>query len=146
TANYDNYPSTELLSEFKVSAVGNNAEFASTSDITVTTKTGTNTVHGSLFEYHQNAALDAKTYGSPRKQAKVWNTFGGSLSGPVVIPNIYNGQNKTFFFADYEGNRKPGSQLVTGTVPTAAMRAGNLVGLPGGAAVDPTTKLPFQNN
>ena len=46
--------------------------------------------------------------GSPTKQAKVWNTFGGSLSGPVVIPHLYNGHDKTFFFIDTEENRASG--------------------------------------
>ena len=75
-------------------------------------------------------ALDATQYGSTQKQAKVWNTFGGSLSGPIVIPNLYNGHDKTFFFIDTEENRSPGSQLVIDNVPTAAMIAGNLNGLP----------------
>jgi hypothetical protein len=139
----NNMPSTEILDEFRVSAVGNNAEFQGTGDVTITTKSGANTFHGSAFEYLQNSALDAKTYGSPTKQAKAWNTFGGSLGGPIV-------HNNTFFFVDYEGNRKPGSQLVTGTVPTDAMRGGNLNGLTSGRSdgliVDPTTGSPFPNN
>jgi Carboxypeptidase regulatory-like domain/TonB dependent receptor len=144
-ANQNMYPSSELLAEFRVSSVNNNAEFAQVGDITVTTKSGSNDIHGSLFEYFQNAALDATTYGSDVKQAKVWNTFGGSVGGPVIIPG-YNGKNKTFFFGDYETNRHPGSTLEQFSVPTAAMRAGNLAGLPGGDAVDPTTGLPFPNN
>jgi len=140
------YPSSEILSEFKVSAINNNAELAASGDVTVTTKSGGNAVHGSAFEYLQNRALDATTYGSDVKQAKVYNTFGGSLSGPVIIPKLYNGHNKTFFFVDYEGNRRPGSQLVINNVPTAAMVAGNLNGVPGKPAVDPSTGLPFPNN
>ena len=105
------YPSTEMLAEFKVSAINNNAELASSADVTVTTRGGGNALHGSAFEYLQNRALDATAYGSDQKPAKVWNDFGFSLSGPVVIPKLYNGHNKTFFFMDYEGNRKPGSQL-----------------------------------
>ena len=142
----DMYPSSEMLSEFRVSAINNNAEMASSGDVTVTTKSGGNAVHGSAFEYLQNRALDATTYGSSVKQAKVWNTFGASLSGPVVIPKLYDGHNKTFFFVDYEGNRKPGSQLVINNVPTAAMVAGNLNGVPGSPAVDPLTGQPFPNN
>ena len=145
-ANQNMYPSSELLGEFRVSSVNNNAEFAEAGDVTVTTKSGTNTFHGSLFEYLQNARLDATTYGAAEKQAKVWNTFGGSLGGPVRIPKAYNGLNKTFFFADYETNRHPGSTLEQYSVPTAAMRSGNLNGLPGGAATDPTTGVPFPNN
>jgi len=146
TAARNMYPSSEMLSEFRVSAINNNAEFAAAGDVTVTTKSGGNTLHGSLFEYAQNAALDATTYGSSVKQAKVWNTFGGSLSGPVVIPHVYNGHNRTFFFVDYEGNRKPGSQLVVDNVPTVAMDSGNLSGLPGKAAVNPFSGQPFPNN
>ena len=123
-ANYDNYPSSKLLAEFKVSAVGNNAEFAGTGDVMITTKSGTNTLHGSLFEYFQNRALDATIFDSPTKQGKAWNTIGGSLSGPVVIPKLCNGHNKTFFFVDYEGNQKLGTTPQVTSVPTAAMRAG----------------------
>ena len=140
------YPSSEMLSEFKVSAINNNAELASSGDVTVTTKSGGNAVHGSAFEYLQNRALDATTYGSNQKQAKVWNTFGASLSGPIAIPKLYNGHDKTFFFVDYEGNRKPGSTLAINNVPTAAMIAGNLNGVPGKPAKDPFTGLPFPNN
>jgi hypothetical protein len=147
--NANMYPSSEMLGEFRVSAINNNAEFASAGDVTVTSKSGANAVHGSLFEYLQNSFLDAKTYGSPpgsKKQAKAWNTFGGSFSGPVVIPKLYNGHDKTFFFVDYEGNRHPGSTLVFASVPTAAMRQGNLNGVPGPAAVDPSTGNPFPGN
>ena len=140
------YPSSEMLSEFKVSAINNNAELASSGDVTVTTKSGGNALHGSLFEYLQNRALDATTYGSNIKQAKVWNTFGGSLSGPLVIPKMYNGHDRTFFFVDYEGNRKPGSTLVINSVPTASMISGNLNGVPGPSAVNPFTGQPFLNN
>ena len=140
------YPSSEMLSEFRVSAINNNAELASSGDVTVTTKSGANVVHGSAFEYLQNRALDATTYGSSIKQGKVWNTFGASLSGPIMIPKLYDGHNKTFFFVDYEGNRKPGSQLVIDNVPTTAMAAGNLNGVPGPAAVNPFTGAPFPNN
>jgi hypothetical protein len=145
-ANVNMYPSSEMLGEFRVSSVNNNAEFAQVGDVTVTTKSGSNDFHGSLFEYFQNAALDATTYGATEKQAKVWNTFGGSLSGPIRIPKLYNGRDKTFFFMDYEGNQHPGSILEQYSVPTASMRTGNLTGLPGGDAVDPQTGLPFPNN
>ncbi len=140
------FPSAEMLGEFKVSAINNNAEFATTGDVTVTTKSGGNTFHGSAFEYFQNRALDATQYGATEKGAKVWNTFGGSLSGPIVIPHLYNGRDKTFFFIDTEENRRPGSQLIIDNVPTAAMIAGNLNGLPGPAVIDPYTGAPYPNN
>jgi hypothetical protein len=140
------YPSSEMLSEFRVSAINNNAEFATSGDVTVTTKSGGNAVHGSAFEYLQNRALDATTYGANQKQAKVWNTFGGSLSGPVIIPKLYNGHDKTFFFIDTELNRRPGTQLIVDNIPTPAMVAGNLNAVPGPPAVDPVTGKPFPNN
>lgn len=140
------YPSTEMLAEFKVSAINNNAELESSADVTVTTKGGGNAFHGSAFEYLQNRALDATAWGASEKPAKVWNDFGGSFSGPVVIPKLYNGHDRTFFFVDYEGNRKPGSDLVIDNLPTQAMVAGNLNGVPGPPAVNPFTNAPFPNN
>lgn len=144
--NSNMYPSSEMVGEFRVSGINNNAEFASAGDVTVTSKGGSNAWHGSLFEYMQNSVLDARFYGALSKQAKAWNTFGGSFSGPVVIPGVYDGHNKTFFFVDYEGNRHPGSQLVTANVPTLAMRQGYLDGVPGPPAIDPSTGLPFAGN
>ena len=140
------YPSTEMLSEFKVTSVNNNAEFGQMGDVTVITRGGTNRLRGSALWYHQNAALDAMTYGSPAKQAKVFNTFGASLSGPVYLPNGYHGRDRTFFFVDYEANRQPFSRLEQFSVPTAAMRAGDLNGVPGAPAVDPLTGVPFPGN
>ncbi len=140
------YRSSEMLREFKVTSVNNNAEFGQQGDVTVATKGGTNLFHGSGFWYHQNAALDATTYNANVKQAKVYNTFGGSFSGPVLIPKIYNGKDKTFFFVDYEGNRHPGSTLQQFSVPTADMRNGIVTGVPGSPTLDPTTGAPFPNN
>jgi hypothetical protein len=137
--NYDMVPSTEMLSEFKVTSVNNSAEFGSMGDVTVITRGGSNKLHGSALWYHQNAALDATAYGSPGKQKKVFNTFGGSLSGAVW-------RDRTFFFVDYEGNRQPRSYLEEDSVPTATMRRGDLNGLPGGEAVDPLSGSPFPGN
>ena len=79
-------PSSELISEMKVTQFNNNAEFSQLADVTIITKSGTNTLHGSAFEYMQNSALDATTYGFDSKAHKAYNTFGGSFSGPVQIP------------------------------------------------------------
>src|SRR5215471_16158905 len=95
-------PSSELISEFKVAQYNNNAEFSQAGDVTIITKSGTNQLHGSAFEYMQNSGLDARTYGFDSKPHKAYNTFGGSLSGPVSIPGVYHGKDKTFFFVDYE--------------------------------------------
>ncbi len=120
------YPSSEGISEMKVTAFNNNAEFSQVGDVTFTTKAGTNAYHGSLFEYLQNDALNAAIYNFPEKAPERFNTFGGSLGGPLSVPRFYNGHNKTFFFFDYEGNRRRTSQPEQYTVPTVQDRLGNL--------------------
>ena len=91
----DAYPSSEGISETKVTAFNNNAEFAQIGDVTFTTKSGTNKWHGSAFEYFQNASLDATVYGFTSKAPKNFNAFGGSLGGPVLLPKAE--RNKTGF-------------------------------------------------
>jgi hypothetical protein len=140
------YPSSEILGEFKVTAFNNNAEFAQIGDVTVTTKAGGNEFHGSLFEYHQNSALDANVYGFNTKAPKKFNTFGGSLSGPVSIPGFYNGKNRTFFFVDFESNRRRTSTPIQLLVPTVDQRAGDLSSLTSDTIIDPATGKPFTGN
>ena len=120
------YPSSEGIAELKVTAFNNNAEFSQVADVTFTTKAGANQFHGSLFEYLQNDALNAKVYNFAEKAPERFNTFGGSFGGPVLVPHLYNGHNKTFFFFDYEGNRRRTSTAEQYTVPTALDRTGNL--------------------
>jgi hypothetical protein len=120
------YPSSEGIAELKVSAFNNNAEFSQVGDVTFTSKAGTNQFHGSLFEYLQNDALDANVLNFNVKAPKRFNTFGGSLGGPLTIPKLYNSHDKTFFFIDYENNRKRTSQPEQYEVPTADERGGNL--------------------
>jgi len=149
------YPSSEGLSELKVTAFNNSAEFSQVADITFITKSGTNQLHGSLFEYLQNDALDATILNFSSKAPKRFNTFGGSLGGPVAIPHLYNGHDKTFFFIDYEGNRRRTASPEQDLVPTLAERGGNLsnlpiispqTGQPTGVLIDPLNGLPFPNN
>jgi hypothetical protein len=127
----DAYPSQEGISAVKVTAFNNSAEFSQVGDVTFTTKSGTNQYHGSLFEYLQNSALDAAPYGFNGKAPKHFNTFGGSLGGPLSFPHIYNGKDKTFFFADYEGNRRTTAVAQQFLVPTQSARDGNLTDLNG---------------
>jgi len=122
----DAYPSQEGIAGVKVTAFNNSAEFSQVGDVTFTTKSGTDVYHGSAFEYLQNQALDAAPYGFPGKQPKKFNTFGFSLGGPVTIPHVYDGHQKTFFFADYEGNRRSTATLQQFLVPSAADRTGDL--------------------
>src|SRR3984893_6625554 len=148
------YPSSEGIAELKVTAFNNNAEFSQVGDVTFTTKAGTNEFHGSLFEYLQNDVLNAKVYNFAEKSPMRFNTFGGSLGGPLSIPHVYNGHDKTFFFFDYEGNRRRTSQAEQYTVPTPLERTGNLSELaptlPGAATgnpvlTNPSTGQPYPN-
>ncbi|HTW48439.1 MAG TPA: carboxypeptidase regulatory-like domain-containing protein [Acidobacteriaceae bacterium] len=146
---HDAYPSAEGISETKVTAFNNNAEFAQIGDVTFTTKSGTNAFHGSAFEYFQNDVLDATIFNFDSKAPKNFNTFGGSLGGPVILPGLHALENRTFFFADYEGNRKTQSYPEELLVPTAGERAGNLSALVGSSGVpvnNPFTGTAYANN
>jgi len=158
----DAYPSLEGIQEMNVTAFNNNAEFAQMGDVTFATKSGTNRLHGSAFEYFQSDAMDAAIYNFPTKAPKRFNTFGGSLGGPVILPKLYDGTDKTFFFLDYEGNRKTTSSPELLLVPTQAERNGDLTalyqassctaGTPGCDAsghlitMDPFTNAPYPNH
>lgn len=123
----DAFPSAESIAEIRVDGVNNNAEYGQPGEITTITKSGTNTLHGSVYEYLQNQFLDATPYGTDRadKPHKVANDFGASVGGPVVLPRFYHGQNKTFFFGAYEGLRYPQSNVLQARVPTVLMKQGN---------------------
>jgi hypothetical protein len=138
-------PSTELIGEFKVTQFNNNAEFAQLGDVTISTKSGTEQFHGSVLEYAQNDAFDAEVWNSNDKPHKVFNTFGGSLGGPVKMPQIARGKAQTFFFADFEANRRRYSTPLFLFVPTAAMRSGDFsaVATP---LMDPFTGKPYPGN
>ena len=125
----DAYPSQEGISAVRVTSFNNSAEFSQVGDVTFTTKSGTSQYHGSLFEYLQNDALDADPYGFNGKSPKHFNTFGGSFGGPVSVPHLYNGKDKTFFFFDYEGNRRSTAVAEQFLVPTQAERNGDLSAL-----------------
>ena len=126
-------PAVEGVQEFKVLTNNAGAEYgrAGGAVVVVTSKSGTNELRGSLFEYLRNEKLDARNFfalaGGAKPPYKL-NQFGASLGGPVTLPH-YNGKNRTFFFTDYEGYREVfGSPLVV-TVPTAAERLGNFQGV-----------------
>src|ERR1039458_3564253 len=105
----------------------------------IITKSGTNSVHGSAFEFLRNAALDARnffdysTVASPgRIPPFIRNEFGITNGGPVVIPGLYNGRNRTYYFAEYQGFRQVLSSTQVIPVPTATERAGrDITAFPG---------------
>jgi hypothetical protein len=139
------FPSAESIAEIKVQGVGNAAEYGQVGDVTTISKSGTNEYHATVFWFHQNRALDAKTYGALTKPQKIGNDFGVSGGGPVRIPKLYNGKDRTFFFGTYEGFRFPRGATVQNTVPTQAMRNGDF-SAEGVTVRDPLTGVAFANN
>ena len=129
-------PMVDAVAEFRVETNALKAEFGQTSGgvVNAVTKTGTNEFHGSLYHFLRNDSLDARnafgTQPDPRtgriKQVLRYNHFGGTVGGPVVIPRLYNGKNRTFFFAGYEQWkwRSTGAPRI-GTVATALERSGD---------------------
>ena len=123
--NVDLFPSVESIAEFKVNTGSNNAEFGQPSDLTVTSKSGTNDLHGSIFYFTQNSAFNAADPFQHRVLPVVANDFGVTLGGPVSIPHIYNGKDRSFFFFTYEGTRRPQSFPVNEILPSTSQRAGH---------------------
>jgi hypothetical protein len=145
-------PSVEALTEFKVTTSTPSAQFGHTSGgvESFTTKSGTNRYHGSVFELFRNEALDANSWNNnfngSKKPRDRQNDFGGALGGPVRIPWLYNGHDKTFFFfawEQYRNRRGLSNGLVT--LPTEAERGGDFSALQGPGVVDPITSLPVIN-
>ena len=118
-------PPPDALREFTVQTSDYSAEFghAAGAVLNVTTKSGTNNFHGDLWEFLRNDFFDAKDYfvqSTQRKPEYRLNQFGGTIGGPLTIPHLYSGKDRTFFFADYQGTRIVQGKTYTETVPTAA--------------------------
>ena len=105
------YPSPDAIAEFKTLRGTYSAQFGrdASGQIDVVTKSGTNSIHGSAYEYLRNDYFDANGYANDALGTHIppyrYNVFGGSVGGPVFIPKIYNGKNKTFFFVSEEWQR-----------------------------------------
>src|SRR5271155_4695376 len=110
------FPNLDAVQEFKVLTYNYSAEYGERAGPTVlvTTKSGSNQFHGSLFEYFRNTDLDARNYFAPSKNKFNLNQFGGSLGGPIQ-------KDKTFFFIDYQAKMQRLGVPFTGLVPTTAM-------------------------
>jgi hypothetical protein len=121
------FPSFNSISEIRVSETNNNAEYSGVADITTTSRGGTNKYHGGVFENHENTVLNAGDPFQGSKPKIIMNDFGGFGGGPVSVPHLYQGKDKTFFFASYEGLRLPRETPLVMSVPSLAMRSGNLV-------------------
>jgi hypothetical protein len=131
------FPSFNAIEEIRIGETINPAEFGGVADVTTISKAGTNSVHGGAFENLQNDAMNASDFFSHTAPQLKMNNFGIFVGGPIVLPKLYNGRNKTFFFGSYEALRLPKSQYVVESVPTAAMRRGDLSAYP-----DPLTGYP----
>jgi hypothetical protein len=123
----DAFPSSESISEIRADGALANAEYGDPAQVVVTTKSGTNSFHGSGFFYYQSSAFDAIPYTYPittTKPSLQGKTFGGSVGGPVILPH-YNGHNKTFFYGGYEGWRHPAQITEFDKVPSTLMKQGD---------------------
>ncbi|MBL8215239.1 MAG: carboxypeptidase regulatory-like domain-containing protein, partial [Bryobacterales bacterium] len=145
-----NAPSLEMITEFTVDSNGFKAEYGHAAGglMSFVTKSGTNEFHGSAYEFLRNNALDARRFFERERGVYKQHNFGASLGGPVLIPKLYNGKNKTFFFAAYEGFRnRVGSATTTASVPTEEMYRGDFSNWVNAAGVqipvyDPATLSP----
>jgi hypothetical protein len=131
-------PSVEVVDQFKVLTSDPPAQFGRSSGgvLTIVTKTGTNHLHGDIYEFLRNDQLDAANFFTKRsgiypiptrhdyRLPHRFNQFGGFVSGPVSIPKLYDGKDRTFFTFGYEGTRNVSSAYVTTTVPTLLERQG----------------------
>jgi hypothetical protein len=130
--------SIDALQEFSVQQSPYSAEYnRGGAFFNATTKSGTNRFHGGVFEFIRNDKLDARNYFALTRQTLKRNQFGGDLGGPVLIPHLYNGRDKTFFFVDYEGQRLRQGLVFNDIVGSIAKRAGNFAG--GAPIYDPAT-------
>ncbi|HZQ67676.1 MAG TPA: TonB-dependent receptor [Terriglobales bacterium] len=116
----------DAIQEVSVTSSGSGADLGQNagSVMNAIVKSGTNQFHGSVYEIHRDAALDAANYfenlaGKP-KAPFVWNEFGASAGGPLFIPHLYDGRNRTFLFGAYDGSRLRLGTTLRGNAPTAA--------------------------
>ncbi len=151
TGGVQRIPSTEAVREFRVLTSGYTAEYGRTSGgyVSIITDSGTNDYHGSLYEYFRNEKLNANNFfrnlrGQERPVDR-YNQFGGKAGGPVLVPRLYNGRDRTFFFFNYEGLRRKDPFSNLSTIPDAAFRAGDFSASPA-AVFDSAGGAPFPGN
>jgi Carboxypeptidase regulatory-like domain len=124
-------PVVDAVQEFKVQTNSFSAEFGRTGGgiVNIVTRSGTNGLHGTLYDFFRNNHLNANNWfnnanGTPRPGEHT-NQFGGAAGGPVLIPHVYDGRNKTFWFFNYEGLRDRHALTQVFTIPTAAQLRGD---------------------
>lgn len=126
-------PDPDAIQEVKVETTDSGAELALPSTVILTTKSGTNALHGTFFETSRNNSLGiAKTRANPANYSApelVRNEFGASAGGPILLPHVYHGKDKSFWFFAYERYSNAAPTYVEEKVPTLAMRLGDFSGL-----------------
>ena len=125
-------PGLDTIQEFRIETTGSSAQYSRPANVELVTKSGTNELHGSVFETHRNnyGGLRARTRSDGNSPAKlIRNEFGASAGGPVYIPKVYDGRNKTFWFFAYEGMRQRQLAFYRDIVPTVEMWQGNFSGI-----------------
>lgn len=132
-------PSFESIQEVRFEMVNNKAEFGEVANITAITKSGTNDLHGALFWYHENSALNARPFFATTKPSNIRNNFGASSGGAVR-------KNKLFFFGTYEGERQRVPAVIAPNVPTVLMRGGDFSAVPNLTLRNPLAGQPFPGN
>lgn len=151
TGGVQTLPPADAIREFKVLTSSYSAEYGRTSGGTVTmvVNSGNDAYHGALYEYFRNEDLNANDYfRNLRGQSRAtdrYNLFGAKLGGPVWLPKLYNGKEKTFFFFDYEGLRRDTPYAHISSVPSDAFRTGDFSASPV-TVYQPGTNTPFPNN
>jgi hypothetical protein len=124
-------PAVDSIGEFKLEVGTLSAEYGRSggSMTNMAIKSGTNQLRGTLYEFFRNSSLDANQFfarGQGRKLAAYGaNTYGVAVGGPILIPKLYNGKNRTFWFTNFEGAREGNAIDFTGSVPTSRMRSGD---------------------
>lgn len=154
--NFNTYvfsPSIDALQEFKVQTGVYSAEFGRrVAQINVSTKSGTNAYHGTMFDFLRNNALDARPFAFttkvPTSAPFKWNQYGFTLGGPIWIPKIFNGKDRLFFMSNYEGFKlRNQAQNIYTTFPAAFATGDFSQALPGKIVRDPTSNnAPFPGN
>ena len=141
-------PNPDGLQEFTIQAANFSAEYGGAGALVqLSSRSGTNAIHGNAFEFLRNTVLDARNFTNrapnPISPFKL-NQFGGTVGGPIVIPHVYSGKDKTFFFFSAEDlQRRSSPNTATIFLPTAAELAGNFGTI---AIHDPNTGIAYTNN
>jgi len=135
----------ESFQEIKLDVANNTAEFGSIGQVTMISKSGTNQLTGNIFDYYSTPWFRARNPFALARGTGVSHVPGGSAGGPVWIPKLYNGKDKTFFFFSFEtGRGSPPTTVLNPTVPLPAWRAGDFTGQP--TVNDPMAGAPFPGN